>query len=34
MLDPIPTTLDENVGWFTVLGFGFAFTLLTMGITN
>jgi len=33
-LDPIATTLDENVGWFTVLGFGFAFTLLTMGITN
>jgi len=33
-LAPLPTTLDESVGWFTVLGFGFVFTLLTMWITN
>ena len=33
-LTPLPTTLDERVGWITVLGFGFVFTLLTVGITN
>jgi Na+/proline symporter len=34
VLAPLPTTLAESVGWFTVLGFGFVFTVLTMGITN
>ena len=33
-LAPLPTTLDESVGWITVLGFGFVFTLLTVWITN
>jgi Na+/proline symporter len=33
-LAPLPTTLDESVGWITVLGFGFVFTILTVTITN
>ena len=32
-MEALPTTLDQWVGWFTVLGFGFAFTVLTTGIT-
>jgi Na+/proline symporter len=33
-MEALPTTLSESVGWFTVLGFGFVFTVLTMWITN
>jgi len=33
-LQPLPTTLDETVGWAVVLGFGAVFTVLTLGITN
>jgi Na+/proline symporter len=33
-LAPLPTTLDESVGWFVCLGFGAVFTVLTLGITN
>ena len=33
-LAPLPTTLDQSVGWITVLGFGIVFTILTTWITN
>ena len=33
-LDALPTTLSEGSGWLMVLGFGLAFTVLTIGITN